>query len=108
MAKVVITGPAKRDIEDSHEWWSTNRSAEQASRWYRGISTAIKSLRQHPERCSLAIEHDLLKRGVRQLLFGLGQRPTHRVVFTIDGDTAVVLRVRHASQDALAADELEE
>jgi plasmid stabilization system protein ParE len=101
MAKVLITGPAKRDIQESYDWWSGNRSAEQSNRWYVGIHAAVKSLQQHPERCSIALENDLLAQGVRQLLYGLSRRPTHRIVFTIDGDKVVVLRVRHVSQDVL-------
>lgn len=106
MARVIITGPAKRDIQTAYEWWRENRSAEQAIRWYFGIHDAIKSLRDTPERCSLAPETDLLAQGIRQLLFGLGRRPTHRAVFAIDGDTVIILRVRHAAQDSLTLDDL--
>src|SRR5688572_27231577 len=100
MHSVIITGPAKRDIQNAYDWWAENRSAEQAERWYVAIHDAIKSLCHMPERFSAATETDLLAQGVRQLLFGLGRRPTHRVVFTIDHNTVVVLRVRHTSQDA--------
>jgi plasmid stabilization system protein ParE len=106
MAKVLITGPAKLDIQESHDWWSANRSQEQASRWYVGIHAVIKSLQQDPERCGVALENPLLIRGLRQLLYGLGRKPTHRIVFTIDGDSVIVLRVRHVSQDALTADDI--
>jgi plasmid stabilization system protein ParE len=97
MARVIITGPAKRDIQAAHDWWTENRSAEQADRWYVGIHASIQTLRNTPERCSMAAESDLLTPGVRQLLFGLGRQATHRILFTIDGSTVVVLRVRHAS-----------
>jgi plasmid stabilization system protein ParE len=53
----------------------------------------------------MAPERDLLSQGIRQLLFGLGRRVTHRFVFAIDDDAVIVLRVRHTSQDALSADE---
>lgn len=106
MPRIIITGPARRDIEAAYDWWKEHRSVEQANRWYVGIHAAVQSLRSNPERCSLATEHDLLAQGIRQLLFGLGRRATHRVVFTIDGDTVVVLRVRHASQDVLSLEEL--
>ena len=51
----------------------------------------------------MALERDLLSQGIRQLLFGLGRRATHRIVFAVDDDAVIVLRVRHASQDALSA-----
>lgn len=37
---------------------------------------------------------------VRQLLFGIGDKPTHRIVFQIRDRSVVVLRVLHTSQDA--------
>ena len=35
---------------------------------------------------------------LRQITFGLGNKPTHRVVFEIRGDTVYVLAVRHLAQ----------
>jgi plasmid stabilization system protein ParE len=106
MAGVIITGPAKRDIQVAHDWWTENRSSEQAARWYVGIHASIQTLRNIPERCSKAAESDLLTQGVRQLLFGLGRQATHRILFAIDDGTVVVLRVRHTSQDTLSVDDL--
>ena len=107
MPNVILTGPAKRDIQAAYDWWKQNRSAEQADRWYAGIHAAIQSLRSMPERHSLSAESDLVAQGIRQLLVGLGRRATHRIVFAIDGNTVVVLRVRHTSQDALSRDDLQ-
>ncbi len=106
MAGVIITGPAKRDIQAAHDWWTEDRSFGQAARWYVGVHASIQSVRNMPERCSMAAESDLLTQGVRQLLFGLGRQATHRILFAIDGGTVVVLRVRHTSQDALSVDDL--
>jgi plasmid stabilization system protein ParE len=107
MARVIISGPAKRDIQAAHDWWAEHRSAEQAGRWYRGIFAAMKTLERSPERCTMATERDLLPQGVRQLLYGLGRKRTHRIVFAVDGDEVIVFRVRHTSQAALKPDELE-
>lgn len=106
MHHVIITGPAKRDIQAAYDWWDENRSDDQAVRWYVGIHKAIYSLQQTPARCSLAPEGDLLEQGIRQLLFGVGRWPTHRIVFVIDSEDVVVLRVRHCSQDVLAFEDL--
>lgn len=107
MFRVIITGPAKRDIQEAHDWWAEHRSAEQAERWYVGIRDAIRSLRDAPERSPRATETDLLAQGIRQRQFGLGRRATHRIVFAVDGTTVVVLRVRHTAQDALTLDDLD-
>lgn len=106
MYRVKITTPAKQDIVAAFQWWRDNRSAEQAKRWYRGIRKAIASLADMPERCPPSPEADLLPGSTRQLLFGIGRRHTHRIVFAIDRKTVVILRVRHASQDALGSEVL--
>jgi plasmid stabilization system protein ParE len=106
MYKVLIAEPAEHDLRSAFEWWRDNRSAEQAARWYRGIHEAIASLRIDPTRCAPSPESDLLPQGMWQLLFGIGRRATHRVVFTIEGETVTILRVRHSSQDALQAEDI--
>ena len=98
----------KRDILATYEWWKQNRSTEQADRWYKGIFDAARSLRINPQRCASATESDLLAQGVRQLLYGLGRNPTHRLVFAIEDESVIILRVRHTSQDALASDDLQQ
>ncbi len=106
MVQVKITEPAKQDIRSAFEWWRDNRSAEQADRWYRGIHQAITSLRKMPERCGQSPEADLLDGNMLQLSFGIGRRPTHRIVFTMSDQVVTLLRVRHASQDALGSEDL--
>jgi plasmid stabilization system protein ParE len=106
MFRIFITGPAKQDIQFAHDWWAMHRSNEQAGRWYSRIHAAILSLEHMPERCGLATESTLSIAGVRQLLFGLGRRPTHRIVFGIEGDEVIIFRVRYTSQDILTPDDL--
>lgn len=52
-------------------------------------------------RCPLAAEYQLFAYEIREIHFGLGNRPTHRAVFTIAGDLVLVLAVRHAARDEL-------
>jgi plasmid stabilization system protein ParE len=104
--RLLITAPAEQDISAAYRWWRDHRSIEQADRWYRGIQEAIAVLPTTATRHPQAPESDLHPSGLRQVHFGLGRRPTHRVVFAIDGDTESVVRVRHASQDALTRDDL--
>jgi plasmid stabilization system protein ParE len=103
MAKVEIAEPAKADIQEALDWWSENRSAIQAAEWYERIFEAITTLESMPERCPRVSESGLSRTEVRQLLFGIGSRPTHRVVFhfDVDADTVTILRVRHHGQDEL-------
>ena len=106
MFRILITGPAKNSIQSNHDWWAEHHSADEASRWYRGIFEAINSLERLPERCPNAPESDSLHQSLRQLLFGIGKRPTHRIVFTIAENDVIVLAIRHASQDALTHHDL--
>ena len=96
--QVVIAEPAARDIEEAWSWWSENRSKDQADNWFTQIHSAIEPLRDRADGCPLAPETELLPTGLRQLQFGVRSRPTHRIVFTIDGTRVVILRVRHVAQ----------
>jgi hypothetical protein len=55
-------------------------------------------LEQNPDRCALAPENDRFPYEIRQLNFGIGRKPTHRLVFTIRPKEVVILRVRHLAQ----------
>ena len=106
MPQLVVTAPADRDIQEAFEWWRDHRSSDEAARWYSQIVLAIETLRKSPEGCPPARESDLHPLGLRELHFGIGRRPTHRIVFTIDGDIVVVLRVRHSARRDLTVDDL--
>lgn len=88
-------------MQAAHDWWSSNRSAYQAGRWYRGVYRAISTLRSNAERLPRIPEHERFSVELRQLTFGLGRRPTHRIVFEFQPDTITVLTVRHIAQDEL-------
>lgn len=104
--RVRVTEDAEQDIEAAADWWAENRSVEQAIRWYAGVRRAIQALGTTAEQCAKASESWKLKCELRQMLFGLGARPSHRVVFVIDGEDVVVLRVRHVAQRSLTVDDL--
>lgn len=99
MFQIRITDAAESDIQNIFEWWRDHRSPEQAARWYESIFPAITTLEQMPNRCSIAREDDLYEGELRQLHFGVGRRPTHRIVFAVEEDVVVVLRVLHHALD---------
>jgi plasmid stabilization system protein ParE len=65
------------------------------------IYKAFRTLEFMPEGCPLVPESGLSRSGIRQLFFGIGKQPTHRVIFfnDKDADTVTILRVRHHAQD---------
>ena len=94
--QIEITAGAHDDAETAYAWLA-ERSREQADRWYQGLFQQIDSLEKLPLRCPLASESDKLPEEVRVLLYGKG-RQRYRILFTIRGDTVVVLYMRHVSR----------
>lgn len=97
---VIATRRAQADVRDKLRWQTTNRSPGTAERWFQRFETARNSLIENPDRCPPAEEADELGQHVRQLLFRFGSS-VYRLVFTIEGETVVIHRVRHAAQDRL-------
>ena len=100
--RVVITEQAEREMQSAFNWWAEHRSKRQADRWYAGLAKAIAGLSENPEKHSQSRERDRFAYEIRDLLFGLGRRPTHRAVFTIRGEEVVVLTIRHMAQQDLS------
>jgi plasmid stabilization system protein ParE len=105
--QVLVTAAARRDIEEAAAWWAENRSFPQAIRWLRQIEDRIATLCENAERCELAHESFRFSFELRELLFGTGYRPTHRILFRIDGSIVEILAVRHTSRIDLAPDDLD-
>src|SRR6266702_4171376 len=99
---VVITEQAEHEIQAAFNCCAEHRSKRQADRWYAGLAKAIADLSEKPERHGQSRERDRFAYEIRDLLFGLGRRPTHRAVFTIRGEEVVVLTVRHVAQRDLS------
>jgi plasmid stabilization system protein ParE len=106
MFKISITEPAEADIRSAYNWWRINRSPEQADRWHAAIHKAIRRLKVSAASCDLVHETALSRRKILQRAVGIGRRPTHRIVFTIDDGVVYILRVRHAAQHDLTERDL--
>jgi plasmid stabilization system protein ParE len=105
--RVVISEQAEREMQSAFNWWAEHRSKPQADRWYAGLAKAIADLSENPERHGQSGERDRFADEIRDLLFGLGRRPTHRVVFAIRREEVVVLTVRHVAQKGLTPADIE-
>jgi plasmid stabilization system protein ParE len=102
---VRITRRALAEIDQALRWLR-KKSPAAASRWYRRLLEAIHSLKDGPERCSLAPENDWYEGGeLRQLLHGKRQG-VYRILFEVRGNTVFILRIRHSAQDLLGPDDL--
>jgi plasmid stabilization system protein ParE len=102
MFEVVLTQRAVDEIEQAQAWWANNRSIEQANRWYNEFINVLLRLGKDPQRFPFAPENNKFNLSIRQLNFGLANKPTHRAIYVIKADQVVVLRIRHLSQENLA------
>jgi plasmid stabilization system protein ParE len=103
---VVITQRAALELDAIVDWWKLHRSEEQAVRWYDKILEAVADLAVMPEGFPLAEENGQFSLEIREMLFGVGRRRTHRVIFTITGERIHVVAVRHTAQDRLTGGDL--
>lgn len=99
-----VTPRAELDIDRAVHWLS-HRSVAAGARWHNGLLVAVDTLRIDPGRSPLADEAANLGCELRELLYG-SRRSCYRVLFTVEGDTVIIHRVRHAAQDRLGADDI--
>lgn len=104
--QVELTSVAEIQIEQSYQWYR-DHNPKFADLWFRGLMNTIATLQEKPQRCTLAVEHEIFPEEVRQLLFGKSKN-IYRVLFTIRDTTVYVLYVRHSAQAPLTLDELED
>jgi plasmid stabilization system protein ParE len=100
-----MTARAEEDRDRAFEWYAANYSIEFAIRWFNGITRAMRSLSNRPERCHRARESEVFNVDVLELLHGR-RRTKHRILFQIYNDMVLVLRIRHSAQDELKNDEI--
>jgi plasmid stabilization system protein ParE len=103
---VIVAWRARHDLLRAVEWWAENRSADQASRWYKTALRRIESLARDAHRCSRSTETKRLGIELFDAYFGLGRSRTHRLVFTICDDVIRVVTIRHLAQAPLTLDDL--
>jgi plasmid stabilization system protein ParE len=99
--RVEVTPKAERDAIEILNWLIEEHVEETGLRWFQGLEAAIASLRIMPERGVLAPEHRSFPFGLRQLLYG--KRRRYRILYTIEGTTVFVLRIRRPGQKLLTS-----
>ena len=95
--RVLLTIRARSNFDAAYLWYR-KQSSEVADRWYRGIRNAIRRLNQNPDRFPLADEDDTFPYPLRELLYGLGRKKTHRVLFVVRPNAVVIYAIRHVAQ----------
>ena len=103
---VIVAPRVYSELDEIQSWWAINRSADQATRWLRDIEAAINDLSTNYSHQAVAAENRRFPFELRQLNFGLGRQPSHRILFTIRPECVYILAVRHVSQQQLGPDDL--
>jgi plasmid stabilization system protein ParE len=104
--QVEITPIAETQIEQAYRWYR-KYNPEFAERWFRDLMNTIATLQEKPQRCPLAIEHEIFPDEVRQLLYGKTKN-VYRILFVIRADRVYALYVRHSAQAPLTPKDIEE
>lgn len=102
---VVFTRRAEADFDEAYQWYAT-RSLSATANWLDAAERAIEQLESAPEQLPRASESDRFPIAMRQIAFGAGRKPTHRLVFAIRPDRVVVYAIRHLAQRELSPDDL--
>jgi plasmid stabilization system protein ParE len=92
---------AYADLDGLFAFISRSVNAASATKWRNGLMAKVDTLAQNPERYPLADDAADLGLELREMLYGR-HRHIYRILFTIDGQTVNIHRVRHAAQDRLS------
>jgi plasmid stabilization system protein ParE len=103
--QVEITPVAAAQIDRAYRWYR-EQNPDFADLWFRGLMNTVATLQKQPQRCGLAVEHEIFPEEVRQLLYGKTKN-VHRLLFTIRDTTVYLLYVRHSAQSLLTLDDIQ-
>jgi len=78
--KVRYTVQARADNFRNSTWWAEHHSLDQALEWEALVQKQIATLDSMPERHGFAVENDKFAIEIRQMLVGIGPRPSYRVL----------------------------
>jgi plasmid stabilization system protein ParE len=97
--RVIVLPGAESEIANVVAWIAED-SPVTAARWLEGIRQAMSTLSEMPSRCPVAGDDFGSEVIVRQLFYGR-RRNRYRILFTVQGDTVQVLRVRHGARASI-------
>ncbi len=104
--QVLLQRLAVQDLDEAYNW-AAQQAPMSAARWLERIRTALQTLDTNPQRCPLAREDAKVDFELHE--FHVGKRPNvFRAIFTIDGDTVRVLRIRRAQRRWLTRQQIDE
>ncbi|MEK6259931.1 MAG: type II toxin-antitoxin system RelE/ParE family toxin [Planctomycetota bacterium] len=95
---VLFVPRAEQNILAALTWYQQN-APDVSARWHKSLNSALRRLRENPDRFPLARETETFPYRLREVLFGAGRRKTHRVLFVVRPKAVVVYAIRHVAQN---------
>ena len=103
---VILQPRAEADVERVTSWLARKKGHLAAAQWRAGVfNFVVKKLEYDPRRYPEADEALEFGIDLRMMLYRRW-RHVYRVLFVVEGHDVNVLRICHASQDRLQADEI--
>ena len=99
--RIEYTARAEEDILRNASWWAEHHSLDQALEFDDIVRKQIATLSEMPKRFGCAYENDKFDIEIRQMLVGLGPRPSFRAIYTIRDDKVLILAVCRGAQGEL-------
>jgi len=91
---IEISEEFEREAESILQWLISEGAGDTGRRWFIALRKAVEGLATLPTRCPHAPESASFPFEVRQLLYG--RKPhVYRILFTIEGESVLVLHLRH-------------
>jgi plasmid stabilization system protein ParE len=98
---VEVTDTAEAELDSAYCWLRDEYSPDYAADWRERLLDAVTTLETFPERCPLAPEGRLVRRKIRQLLYGK-RHGAYRLLFEIQERTVYILHIRHTARRPLS------
>jgi plasmid stabilization system protein ParE len=95
--RVIIASAARDEIAEAVTYLSNQASPDAAARWLDELEQLLASLGEMPERFPVAPDDRYFPQGTLRHAI----HHSHRVLFTLRGDSVLVLHLRHAMRDTL-------
>lgn len=102
---VEYSDKALDDIESILAWFAEQGAKAAGARWLNLLYAKTDTLEQHPQRCPIVAEFAKSKLEIRKILLGK-RNNKYRVVFRLEQDNVLVLRIWHAARDRLKFEDL--
>ncbi len=104
-ASIVVMPRAAMDTDHIFEWLRS-RSPRGALAWLDALDANFERLKTDYDSMGKAPESELLGELLYQSLFKTRRGRTYRLIYLVDGNRVVILRVRGPGQPPLESDEL--